>query len=67
MATPLPTSWSEPADWSRPALFAIGGAFACGAAAALLAPAWFWLPLGIAAVAALGIAAFRHVVAVCVA
>ena len=67
MATPLPTPWSEPADWSRPALFAIGGAFACGAAAALLAPAWFWLPLGIAAVAALGIAAFRHVVAVCVA
>jgi O-antigen ligase len=63
----LQTSWSAPADWSRPALFAIGGAFACGAVAAWLAPAWFWLPLGGAAVVALGIAAFRHVVPVCVA
>jgi O-antigen ligase len=67
MAMPLPTPWSAPADWSRPALLAIGGAFVCGATAAVLTPAWFWLPLGVAAVVALGIAAFRHVTPVCVA
>ena len=67
MATPLPTPWSTQADLTRPVVLAIGGAFACAAAGAGLAPAWFWVPLGIVAIAATGILAFRHLVAVCVA
>ena len=51
MAIPLPTPWSGQVDWTRPVLLAICGAFAPAAAGAVLAPAWFWLPLAIVAVA----------------
>ena len=55
------------ADWTLPVLLAICGAFALAAAGAVLAPAWFWVPLAIVAIAAVGVLAFRHIVAVCVA
>ncbi|HME26240.1 MAG TPA: O-antigen ligase family protein [Acetobacteraceae bacterium] len=67
MATPLSTPWSAQADLRRPVLLAIGGAFTCATASAVLAPAWFWVPLAIVAITAAGILAFRHLVAVCVA
>ena len=66
MATPLPTPWSGQADWTLPVLLAICGAFAPAAAAAVLAPTWYWVPLAIVAMAAAGVLAFRHIVAVCV-
>ena len=48
-------------------LLAICGAFALAAAVAVFAPAWYWVPLAIVAMAAVGVLAFRHIVAVCVA
>ncbi len=43
------------------------GAFASAAVGAVLAPSWFWLPLAIVAAAAVGVVAFRHTIAFCVA
>jgi O-antigen ligase len=67
MAIPLPTPWSAQADWRLPVLLAICGAFGFAAAGAVLVPAWFWVPLAIVATTAVGIVAFRHIIAVCVA
>ena len=67
MAIPLPTPWSAQADWSLPVLLAICGAFTLAAAGAVLAPAWFWVPLAIVAITAVGILAFHHIAAVCAA
>jgi hypothetical protein len=67
MAIPLPTPWSGQADWTLPVLLAICGAFAAAAVAAVVAPAWYWVPLAIVAMAAIGVLAFRHIAAVCVA
>ena len=66
MPQPLPTPWATQADWSFPVLLMIGVAFASAAAGTLLAPSWFWLPLAIVAVAAIGVLAFRHTIAFCV-
>jgi O-antigen ligase len=62
----LQTPWATQADCSLPALLVIGFAFASATAGTLLAPAWFWLPLAIVAVAAIGILAFHHTIAFCV-
>ncbi len=67
MATPLPVPWSAQADRSRPVVVATAGAFGCAAVGAVLAPAWFWVPLAMLGATAIGILAFRHIVAVCVA
>ena len=66
MAIPLPTPWTDHADRSRPVLLAICAVLASAATATVVSPAWFWVPLGILAIAAAGLLAFRHLVAVCV-
>jgi hypothetical protein len=66
MVLPLRIQWLAPPDWGPWVLLAIGGAFASAAAGAVLAPAWFWLPLAIPAAVAVGILAFRHTIVFCV-
>jgi O-antigen ligase len=67
MAISVPTPWIMRGDRSLAVRAAIGGVFACAAIAAVAAPAWFWLPLATAVVAGIGILAFRHTIAFCVA
>ena len=61
----MPTPSSVPANRIQPELLAIGGGFALAAVGAVLAPAWFWMPLATLAIAAAGVLAFRHIVALC--
>jgi O-antigen ligase len=63
----LPTPWSGQTDQNLPLLIAVGTAFATAAVATVVAPFWFWVPLAFVAVAAIGVLAFRHTVAFCVA
>ncbi len=67
MRPSLPTPWTGHLDHTLPLLLAVGVAFTTSAATALVAPTWFWLPLGALAVAGIGILAYRHTVAFCVA
>jgi len=67
MAIPLPTPWAARADWSLPLLASVCAAFAAAAAGAVLAPAWFWLPLALLAAVAVGVLAWRYTIAFCVA
>ncbi len=46
-------------------LLPVGGAFALSAVSAVLMPQWFWLPLALIAIAAFGMFALRHAVALC--
>ncbi len=66
---PLPTPWSGQADWTFPLVLAACAVVTATAAGAVLAPpAWFWLPLAVAAaVGVTVILAFRHPVGFCVA
>jgi len=65
--SPLPIPWSGQTDQSLPLLIVAGGAFGAAAAATMLAPVWFWVPLALIAIAGIGVVAFRHTVAFCVA
>jgi O-antigen ligase len=67
MRPPLPTPWSGQFDHTPPLFLAVAAAFCMSAATTLAAPHWFWLPLGALAVAGIGILAYRHPVAFCVA
>ncbi len=67
MPAPLHTPWAIQTDRSNLVLLAFCGAFASAAVGAVLAPSWFWLPLAIVAAAAVGVVAFRHTIAFCVA
>jgi O-antigen ligase len=64
---PPTTAWSSPADNSFLLTVAACGVFGIAAASAVLAPRLFWLPLAIAASAALAVLAYRNTIAVCVA
>ena len=67
MRPPLPTPWTGQYDHSIPLLFAVAAAFIASAATTLMVPSLFWLPLGAVAVAGIGVLAYRHTVAFCVA
>jgi len=67
MRLPLPTPWSGRLDQRTPLLLVVGAAFVASAMAAVTMPTWFWLPLGIVAVGGIGVLAFRHTGAFCVA
>lgn len=67
MRLQLPTPWSGRFDQGTPLLLMVGAAFAASAAVAVMVPRWFWLPLGIIAVGGIGILAYRHMIAFCVA
>ena len=67
MTAPLHMPWADQADRSLLVVLAFCGAFASAAVGAVLAASWFWLPLAIVAAAAVGIVAFRHTIAFCVA
>src|SRR6478752_7177064 len=67
MRPPLPTPWTGQFDHTIPLIFAVAAAFIVSAATTLVAPTLFWLPLGALAVAGIGILAYRHTVAFCVA
>jgi O-antigen ligase len=67
MTAQLHMPWADQADRSLLVVLAFCGAFASAAVGAVLAASWFWLPLAIVAAAAVGIVAFRHTIAFCVA
>jgi O-antigen ligase len=67
MRPSLPNPWTGQFDHSIPLLFAVAAAFTASAATTLVAPTLFWLPLGAIAVGGIGILAYRHTVAFCVA
>ncbi len=67
MAKPLTNRLPVEIDGSLPIFLLVGGAFALSAVSAALIPRWFWLPLALIAIAALGVFALRHAVALCLA
>jgi O-antigen ligase len=67
MRPPLPTPWTGQFDHTIPLILAVAAAFIVSAATTLVAPTMFWLPLGALAVAGIGVLAYRHTVAFCVA
>jgi O-antigen ligase len=66
VAKPLTVRLPVQFEGSLAILLPVGGAFALSAVAAILIPQWFWLPLAPIAMAALGVFALRHTVALCV-
>jgi O-antigen ligase len=67
MRPPLPTLRTGQFDYTVPLLVAVAAAFTTSAATTMVAPNWFWLPLGAFAVGGIGVLAYRHTVAFCVA
>ncbi len=66
VAKPLTVRLPIQLDGSLPILLPVGGAFALSAVSAVLMPQWFWLPLALVGIAALGVFALRHTLALCV-
>jgi O-antigen ligase len=67
MRLPLTNPWSGQSDQGAPLPLVVGTAFAASAVGTMVAPTWFWLPLGVIAAAGIGVVAYRHTVAFCVA
>jgi O-antigen ligase len=66
VASPLTFRLPAQADGSLPILVLVCGAFALSSICAVLAPRWFWAPLGLLAIAGTAVLVFRHMTACCV-